>query len=34
LTPKAGGWRHADRFEEFKRLSRLNENIDKTDQEI
>jgi hypothetical protein len=30
----ADGKRHADRFEEFKRLSRLNENIGKTDQEI
>jgi hypothetical protein len=30
----ADGKRHADRFEEFKRLSRLNENIGKADQEI
>jgi hypothetical protein len=37
LTPSAlaaDGKRHADRFAEFKRLSRLNENIGKTDQEI
>jgi hypothetical protein len=37
LTPSAlaaDGKRHADRFEEFTRLSRLNENIGKTDQEI
>jgi hypothetical protein len=37
LTPSAlaaDGKRHADRFEKFKRLSRLNENIGKTDQEI
>jgi hypothetical protein len=29
LTPEqvADGKRHVDRFEEFKRLSRLNENI-------
>jgi hypothetical protein len=37
LTPSAlaaDGKRHADGFEGFKRLSRLNENIGKTDQEI
>jgi hypothetical protein len=37
LTPSAlaaDGKRHADHLEEFKRLSRLNENIGKTDQEI
>jgi hypothetical protein len=30
----AGAKRHADRFDECKRLSRLNENIGKSDQEI
>jgi hypothetical protein len=25
---------HANRFDEFKRLSRLNENMGKSDQEI
>jgi hypothetical protein len=37
LTPSAlaaDGKRHADRFEEFKRLSRLNENIGRSDQRI
>lgn len=37
LTPNAltaDGKRHADRFKELKRLSRLNENIGKSDQEI
>jgi len=37
LTPStlaADGKRHADRSEEFKRLSRLNENIGEPDQEI
>jgi hypothetical protein len=35
LSAAAGdGKRHADRFEAFKHLSRLNENIGKTDQEI
>jgi hypothetical protein len=33
-TERLGGRRDADRFEEFKRLSRLNENTGKTDQEI
>jgi hypothetical protein len=26
--------RHADRFDECKRLSRLNENIGKSDEEV
>jgi len=37
LTPSAlpaEGKRYADRFKEFKRLSRLNENIGKSDQKI
>ena len=35
LTPDEGeAKRRAGRFEEFRRLSRLNENIGKTDQEI
>jgi hypothetical protein len=30
----ADGKRHADRFEEFKRLRRSDENIGKSDQKI
>jgi hypothetical protein len=36
MTPEqaAEAKQHADRFDKFKRLSRLNENIGKSDQEI